>query len=114
MYSITEIRQLIRNKETSKFYDDNDWRILSATVRKEYHNECQLCSKKGKVRRAVITHHVRHLKDYPELAYSRTYIDDSGKEQIQLLPVCFACHEECHPERRWGKRENKYTNDERW
>lgn len=114
MLSVAEIKKLIENHQIAKFYDDIDWRLLSEEVRREYHNECQICKAKGKITPAVITHHVKHLRQHPELAYIKKYVDKDGKEQIQLLPVCFACHEEQHPERRWSKRTGKYVNDEKW
>lgn len=66
------------------------------------HRACQLCRTKGKYRPATTVHHVKHLKDAPELA-----LEDSN-----LISLCAACHEALHPERH--KEKQRYMNEERW
>lgn len=114
MFTVSEIRELIRKNKTAVFYNDRTWRNLSAEIRREQHNECQLCKRKGKVSAADIVHHVKHLKTNPELAYSKYYLDDQGKKHRQLICLCFDCHEQQHPERRWKKHKNRFSNRERW
>lgn len=111
MYTTDEIRKLIACGEVEKFYKDLYWRNLSRTIIKEQHNECQLCKKKGKYSRAVLTHHVKPLKDFPELAYER-YQDADGKE-LQLVALCQMCHEEEHDRCRF-RGSGGFTNPERW
>lgn len=101
------VRQLIDEDRKHDFYVSSEWLKLRDEVLKEYKNECQNCKRRGKYVKAVIVHHVKHLRDFPELALSKTYIDIDGKERIQLKPVCKECHEYVeHPERlRWNTKE---------
>lgn len=112
MFTAIEIIQLIAQGLTYKFYNDRYWRRLSAEIISENNGECELCKAKGKYSKAVLTHHVRHLKKYPHLAYSRYYVDKNGKRQKQLIAVCRECHERLHPERH--RRRTTFTNQERW
>jgi 5-methylcytosine-specific restriction endonuclease McrA len=70
-------------------------------------HECQICKRKGRYRRADIVHHVKHLKDRPDLALS---IWDG--EERQLVSVCRQCHEDLHPERtvryRYGRKKRVF------
>lgn len=113
-YTAAQIKELIAEGRIDKFYNDRYWRNFSKNVIAEQNNECQLCKARGRARRATILHHVKHLKKFPQLAYSRYYYDTDGKMHRQLLALCHSCHEEQHPERRWSERQEKYTNEERW
>ena len=55
--------------------------------------ECQECKRRGVYSKASIVHHVRHLRDRPDLALS-VYDGDSR----QLEAVCKRCHEGLHPD----------------
>ena len=112
MYTVTQIKNLIVNCETEKFYNDRYWRKLSKEVIAENHYECEYCKRRGKVSKAEAVHHVKHLKKYPELAYQKFYVDKNGIKQKQLVPLCRACHEYAHG--RTAKPAKKFTNDERW
>ena len=112
MYTISEIKQLIKSGNVHIFYADWTWRTLAARIIKDNHSECQLCKSKGKYTRATMVHHVKHLKEFPELAYSRTYTDDTGTH-IQLLPLCHDCHEKIHERGRYSGKE-RFTNEEKW
>lgn len=114
MYSTSQIRELIKGGRVDKFYNDRYWRKFSKSVIAEQHYECQICKCKGKVTRANILHHVKHLKQFPQLAYSRYYYDDNGERHRQLIALCHDCHEAQHPERRWQERADKFVNEERW
>lgn len=57
----------------------------------------------GQFKRAVMVHHIRHLKEVPELA-----LTDSN-----LISLCDQCHEDVHPEKRRRKKSG-YENIERW
>lgn len=112
---IRKIRELIAAGDTSAFYNDRRWRKLAAAVRQEQHNECYYCRLHGKVTTATHVHHVKELKQYPELAYSRTYTDPDGTVRPNLLAVCHNCHETQHPNRLAGKNQRKkLINIERW
>ena len=113
VYSTEQIRELIRQGDAAAFYNDRTWRRLSREVMAEQHNECQHHKARGRYAKAQMVHHVMHLRDHPELAYSKTHTDADGKEQRNLVALCFECHEAEHPDR-LKKRWNKYRGDERW
>lgn len=82
-------------------------------VRQYDRNECQLCKQHGRYRPGEIVHHVKHLKERPELALT-IYDPETGERQ--LITVCKRCHEEQHPEaltvrNTVGRSE---ITDERW
>ena len=114
MFTVIEIKELIRTGRVDKFYNDKFWRRLSKDVRREQNNECQLCKAKGIYTPSTITHHVNHLRKRPDLAYSRYYIDRDGKKKRQLIGVCDACHEAEHPDRHNNVAKPRFTNVERW
>ena len=113
MLTTSEIRHLIETDNVSVFYNDKYWRRLSHDIIKEHHNECWICKHKGMRSQAVLTHHVMRLRKHPELAYSRTYTDADGKEHMQLMPLCFDCHEREHGRGIYAPRKG-YTNEEKW
>lgn len=84
------------------FYHTSRWKHKRKDILKRDHNECRLCRQKGKYARATTVHHVKHLKDAPELALT----DDN------LISLCRECHEVVHPEKH--KKKYGYTNEERW
>ena len=51
--------------------------------------ECQKCKSKGKYHKAETVHHIKHLRDYPELA-----LDNNN-----LISLCYDCHNKDHPEK---------------
>ena len=107
---LQELQTLLSSGDCHDFYTWREWQRIRQYVLEMDHYECQLCKAKGRYRKAAIVHHVKHLKDRPDLALS---IWD-GKER-QLLSVCKSCHEELHPER---LRQYKITaipvTEERW
>lgn len=112
MYSVEQIKALIQQGKTEKFYNDKYWRRLSAEIIRENHNECEFCKARGRVSKARLVHHVKYLKYFPHLAYSRYYVDDKGNKIKQLVALCQTCHEEQHPERRNGNVH--FINVEKW
>ena len=76
----------------SRFYNSQVWRDLSDKVRRYDHCQCVLC---GSAKRPLIVHHVKHLKDRPDLAL-KLFDPDTGERQ--LITVCKRCHERLHPE----------------
>lgn len=94
---LAKLRDLIDAGEEQRFYSWKSWERLSARVRTRLDNsECQKCKARGKYSRAVLVHHVKHLRDRPDLALS-VYDPETGERQ--LLSLCRACHEMEHPER---------------
>ena len=106
-----EIIKAIRENKAYKIYKDKNYKKLRARVLKDLHNECQRCKANGKVTRAVLVHHVREVKKYPELAYKEFFIDEDGNEKRNLLPLCKQCHEEVHG--RYGYRPNQIKKNQK-
>lgn len=99
------------DEEAMAFYFSHKWRKKRKEVLKLDNYECVLCKSRGRYSKAFIVHHVKHLKDRPELALS-VY---DGKER-QLVSLCKSCHEEMHPE---AQMQNMNANkvpitEERW
>lgn len=105
-----EIKKLVEQGKEHLFYCGAPWQHKRAEVLRLDRNECQLCKSRGKYRKACIVHHVKHLKDRPDLALS---IYD-GMER-QLVSLCKGCHEEMHPEskRQFAIKAEPVTQ-ERW
>lgn len=114
MYTTEQIKKLILSGAEHDFYNDYYWRKLSHEVIHEQHGECQLCKSRGRYGKGIITHHVNHLKDRPDLAYSRYYIAEDGSKQRNLIAVCRSCHEVLHPMEWHKKRKERYQNEEQW
>lgn len=122
------IRELIEKDELWKFYKSRQWIRLKESVLKAAHYECAECRAQGKITRYDIdsegnkrllstVHHVMHVRDHPELALSRTYKDmETGEVKQNLIPVCKACHNKLHPEKRRQRQRHtdSFTNVERW
>lgn len=72
-----------------KFYKSKEWLALRLKVKAKHNNECHHCKLEGKVGKAEYVHHIKHLKEYPEL----------GLDEKNLVPLCFYHHELEHPER---------------
>lgn len=88
-------------------YDSRVWRAVRDKIVQRDNHECQMCKEEGRVTtNALLVHHIKHLKDYPELAF----------EEDNLITVCHDCHEKLHPERfvNWNRRKKKFTTPERW
>lgn len=98
---LAQLQRLIDDGRECEFYSWDEWRRkVRAEVLKLDNFECQLCKARGKVRSCaggsrMIVHHVKHLRDRPDLALSM-FDPDTGERQ--LLTVCKDCHEALHPE----------------
>lgn len=106
------VKALVEQGNTDLFYSWKAWKRLRQSVLRLDHYECQLCKAKGRYSRAEIVHHVKRLKERPDLALS---IWDNGERQ--LVSVCKRCHEGLHPEsmrRDCPKRKQGDVPDERW
>ena len=103
---INWIRKLEREGKIKVFYSSKRWRKVRAEVLKEQNNECQRCKSLGKYSQAVTVHHVKHLKDRPELALTKS----------NLMSVCKECHNILHPEKTKFKysEPKEQLNEEKW
>lgn len=108
------ILRLIAADKVEKFYQTEDWRDLRADVLEDFHNECQECLKRGEYTRADCVHHVNEVRVRPDLALSRWYVDEHGKKQPNLVPLCKTCHNIVHDKLYKYAREGKFDNEERW
>ena len=95
--TLSWLKELICNGDTSPFYETKQWGKLRAYKRRLAHNECERCKRKGIIRKGSNVHHKKYLKDYPELA-----LDINNLECL-----CDECHYEEHHKR-------EAINEERW
>lgn len=110
-----DVAQLVKEGREHEFYCSPDWRQKRRRVLRRDRGECQLCKARGRYRKAVLVHHVLHLKDRPDLALCDTYTDGEGVERRQLISVCRECHETvCHPERMCKQGKERFVTQERW
>ena len=110
------IRELIADGNLYKFYKTREWLELRQAIMDEQHNECEICREAGIYSRADTVHHVNEVKDRPELALSRTYIDGKGQRKRNLMALCFACHNKVHGRFQggWWRKKEKPLTEERW
>lgn len=94
-YRLRQLRELIAQGREWLFYSWPEWKSKRAEVMRLDRNECQHCKAKGRYKRGTIVHHVKHLRDRPDLALS---ITDPDTGERQLVLVCKDCHTEEHPE----------------
>lgn len=107
-----QIKYLIETNNLHAFYTSSEWLRLRREVLEEDKYECQQCKTRGYYARAATVHHVRHVKKYPHLALSKTYVDRERKVKRQLISLCHACHERVHEYRQ--KEKPKPLTEERW
>lgn len=109
---LSRLKALLEAGNENLWYNTAPWTDIRAAVLKADHYECQRCKARGRYSKATIVHHVKHLKDRPDLALS-LYDPDTGERQ--LVSVCKRCHEELHPEaqRQYRPKGNPVTV-ERW
>lgn len=109
--NLSNLEEYISLNKADNFYEWSAWKHKRAEVLKLDNYECQKCKAKGKHRNAEVVHHVKHLKDRPDLALS---IFDG--ETRQLISLCKACHEEEHPERiqKYLFKSKEPVTEERW
>lgn len=110
----TYIRKLIKENRVYLFYKTDEWRELRQEVLDDYHNECSECIKKGKYTKAHCVHHVNEVRDRPDLALSRWYVDRDGKRCPNLVPLCKTCHNIIHDKLYEYMRRDMFENEERW
>lgn len=109
---LDQLRRLIDAGREDAFYWWPEWEQLREDVLRLDNRECQLCKARGRYGCGTIVHHVRHLRDCPELALS-VFDPDTGARQ--LITVCKSCHEEEHPEAlRRAQAASPPLTEERW
>lgn len=119
------INQLIREDRLIKFYQSPAWRALRKQALTRDNFECQECKRKGRVvstpmhtpgdpqgnaprgrnKNSLHVHHIKEIKDYPELALVIT----------NLETLCQPCHNKVHD--RFTTSSNKtfrFWVEERW
>lgn len=96
-FKLKQLALLIQEGREHEFYLWPEWRDPERGIRMQVLKmdrfECQVCKRAGRCRKAVIVHHVKHLKLRPDLALS---IWDGVERQLES--VCKSCHEDYHPE----------------
>lgn len=70
-------------------YNSPKWKRKRAWILKRDKYKCCECRRYGKNVEATTVHHIKHVDEYPELAY----VDDN------LQSLCAACHNKKHPEK---------------
>lgn len=109
---LEQLKRLIAQGREEAFYSWTEWQELRSEVLKLDRFECQNCKKAGRYRKARIVHHVKHLRDRPDLALSAVDPDDGER---QLVSLCKRCHEQEHPEsQRQFKKIAAPLTIERW
>lgn len=91
------LKSLIKKRDLHDFYSSKEWQVLAKQTRKEQHNECQRCRRRGYYSPCDIVHHIKYVKEYPELALTA--------DNLECL--CKNCHEEEH-------KKKAFVNEERW
>lgn len=71
------------------FYKLANWKKKRAAILCRDGYMCQMCKRYGRRVPATVVHHIKHLDEYPELAY----------EDSNLVSLCSACHDKVHPEK---------------
>lgn len=108
------INYLISVNKIDSFYHSKYWKKLKKEVLTEQHYECQRCLREHRLtllNDSSPVHHINELRQHPELALSKFYVDEQGQVKRQLESLCFDCHNKEH--NRFTKKE-KFTNEERW
>lgn len=106
VYTIEQLIELIKLGKEKTFYKSGVWLSKRSEILKRDNNECQRCKIKGKYSKAETVHHIKHLKDYPELAV----------EDKNLISLCNSCHNEEHPEKtlNFNQRKVRVISKEKW
>lgn len=110
---------MLTEQECREFYNDMKWRNMRSYIKEKNNYECQECKRQGKVsldiyeknkndrkKIKLVVHHIKELKDYPELA-----LDEDNLETL-----CVECHNKIHDRHfksNFKQRELKWK-DENW
>lgn len=94
------ITTLIRRDKIVVFYKSAAWRHLRTETLEEQHNECQMCKANGSFEVATMVHHIKYVREYPQLALTKS----------NLMALCDECHYQIHHTIKYKKQ----LNDEKW
>lgn len=109
---LARLTALLAAGRENVWYNSSDWGTVREAVKQMDHCECLVCKAMGRHSPVRVVHHVKHLKDRPDLALS---IIDPATGERQLLSVCKQCHELLHPESQRQYRPSKPSvTAERW
>jgi len=92
-----------RDKKARAFYKSREWRAVRLLALDRDHHECQECKRQGRVSKGQNVHHIKELRDHPELAL----------ELDNLETLCIRCHNETH-DKTFGSEPNRWADDEMW
>ena len=101
------IEELIEGNNLKRFYNSKKiWRPVRAAIMKRDNYECQWCKQQGKYSEGQTVHHIKHLKEFPELALVPS----------NLITLCNKCHNKAHPEKAFKQKVNRDLKEfkERW
>lgn len=88
----------LTKEQANVFYKSKTWEKCRTAILERDEYLCQVCLRdKDQPVPANTVHHIKHLRDYPELAL----------HEDNLISVCFDCHNKLHPEKGFGKRRKK-------
>ena len=111
---------IITDKEVKQFYNSKEWKRKRAKILERDHHECRDCRNRiadaymngitltkseAKIRRGCEVHHIKELREYPNLALNND----------NLISLCTQCHNVRHgrnPKR--FVRKKKLLTAERW
>lgn len=75
-------------------YKSLRWKRKREHVLRRDNYICQWCRRYGKTVEASTVHHIKHVDECPELAFT----DDN------LISLCTGCHNKAHPEKAHANR----------
>lgn len=90
-----------RDQESKAFYNSKAWKKKRPIILKRDHYLCQYCLQRKTITPADVVHHIKELKDYPELAL----------EDENLISLCHTCHNYEHPDKSRRKKKQKRKPD---
>lgn len=70
-------------------YKSSHWKRKREQILRRDNYLCQWCRRYGRIAEASTVHHIKHVDEYPELAY----------EDANLISLCTGCHNKAHPEK---------------
>lgn len=71
-----------RDQKAAGFYKSPQWKKAREIAMMRCYGLCQDCLENGKIVKADMVHHIKPLRQHPELAL----------DQNNLRPLCNACH----------------------
>lgn len=71
-----------RDKESKQFYNSKAWEVCRTNVLIDNYYLCVECLKNKIIKVYDVVHHIKPLRDYPELSLVES----------NLIPLCHSCH----------------------